>query len=348
MSKRTLPLGRRAWAFVSGLGDRPLPLGARTLYRWRAGWFDLSWRLQRAGARALLAGQLPPLVLVLGMWRSGTTVLHDLLSLEPGLLTPRTWQCMRPESFATAGAPKEDVRMARPMDQLEIRLLGPQEDEFALLALGGPSVYGCFVNPAGLGAVHGLLAQEHWLALDERDWLEPWREFLLLVVAGQPAQGLLLKSPNHSFRIRALLRRFPDAKLIWLCRDPADVQASNRKMWSAMFAEYGRSEPAPGALDAFLLEAQQQAGNTVEALSAELSVDQLAVVRYEDLAANPADVLARLCARLSLPPPPGAEVVAYLEAHRAVRPQRYGQVETPSALTVVRDAHARALFNRGL
>ena len=44
----------------------------------------------------------PPL-LVLGHWRSGTTLLHELLMLDPRHTCPTTYQCLAPHHFLWTG-----------------------------------------------------------------------------------------------------------------------------------------------------------------------------------------------------------------------------------------------------
>lgn len=150
------------------------------------------------------------------------------------------------------------------MDGLEIRHDSPQEDEFALLSLGVPSAYRAFLMPHRLLQLKQTLDQDFWLTHDE--WFAPWEDFLrgVLDSAGAHDLPLILKSPNHSFRLRAILHRFPDARFVWMTRDAADVFESNRKMWTAMFAAHSIADGAdPEALDQFLLHALDSCTKTL-------------------------------------------------------------------------------------
>src|SRR5690349_24370902 len=94
-------------------------------------------RLQRAVHREQLASaNLRDAVVVLGYWRSGTTLLHELLCLDKRYTYPTTHACMNPHHFLfseasalASGGPTAQ----RPMDEMEVRASSPQEDEFALL-----------------------------------------------------------------------------------------------------------------------------------------------------------------------------------------------------------------------
>ncbi|OFZ97441.1 MAG: hypothetical protein A3H35_11845 [Betaproteobacteria bacterium RIFCSPLOWO2_02_FULL_62_17] len=96
-------------------------------------------------------------------------------------------------------------------------------------------------------------------------------------VAGGRAGRLLLKSPNHTFRIRALIEAFPGAAYVWAVRDPRQVFFSNRRQSPAAAVRSGcgagghqgggggrdavradaYSEPLPAALEAALVRLQE-------------------------------------------------------------------------------------------
>ena len=85
-------------------------------------------------------------VFIIGHWRSGTTLLHELLCSDDRHAYPNTYQCVAPhhflltESIAQA-AFKWLVPKRRAMDRMALGWSPPQEDEFALWNLGVPSPY---------------------------------------------------------------------------------------------------------------------------------------------------------------------------------------------------------------
>src|SRR5262249_18962829 len=85
-------------------------------------------------------------VFVLGHWRSGTTLLHELLARAPRHAAPTTFDCLSPHPFLLTRSwlPALLRRFAprrRPMDNMAAGWDRPQEDEFALCLLGLPSPY---------------------------------------------------------------------------------------------------------------------------------------------------------------------------------------------------------------
>src|SRR5262249_55748182 len=85
-----------------------------------------------------------PPVFILGHWRSGTTYLHELMSLDDRFNSPNTYQCFATSHFVFTEYLLTRmfwfmIPAQRPMDNVAAGMDRPQEDEFALCALGLPS-----------------------------------------------------------------------------------------------------------------------------------------------------------------------------------------------------------------
>jgi hypothetical protein len=274
----------------------------RLLYRWHSFWIEVHRGQQRKldGANALAADP----VFILGLWRTGTTFLHGLLAEAPGLAAPTTEQCMHAASFRLRGSMRLRTGQAasRPMDSLLVDAGSAQEDEFALLALGIPSVYLAFLDPRRLPSLARWLEPDAWLHGTVPGWDGEWLAFLRDVQAALPAQRarLVLKSPTHSFRVQSIARRFPQSAFIWLVREPREVFFSCRRMWKTMFTRYALWEWSDEVLDDFLLRAFASAGRCLSWAISTQPRDQLAVLDQKDVLRNPRDALDALNRQLHL------------------------------------------------
>jgi omega-hydroxy-beta-dihydromenaquinone-9 sulfotransferase len=279
---------------------RRLPAVQRARLAWQAGWGSINAHLARSLAQTTrMQPALQDPVFIVGPWRSGTTVMHELLVAATGCSTPLTWQCMNACAFQLGTPRAATAALARPMDGLEIRPDSPQEDEFALLTLGAPSAYRAFWMPHRIGELHDTLLPDYWLA--DPHWLPVWEGFLRGVLRSSGAsarQPLICKSPNHSFRLPAILRRFPAARVVWMARSASEVLASNRKMWRAMFDTHGLTEADNVALDAFLAAALQEAAQVLAWCDEHLPSTQWCLVRHEALLAAPREAVHAVCRRL--------------------------------------------------
>jgi hypothetical protein len=282
--------GARALADWIREGGTPAraPLGYGLRLRWHARWFELNWRTQ---LERMPPAALPPdPVFILGLWRSGTTVLHELVNACGGWVTPQTWQCFHPSTCFLTGPPARAAAAKRPMDRGLIATEGPQEDEFALLLLGEPSIYRGLIDPRRLPECGGAAWSDGGRA--DVGGLERWQSFVASV-AGSGGRTLL-KSPGHTFRIPALRKLFPQARFIWIGRHPGEVLASNSRMWTAMTNVYALWECREDTLDGFLHEAIRACSGVLERCMAEMTREQMLWVDFEALQTDPERVLRQI------------------------------------------------------
>jgi hypothetical protein len=239
------------------------------------------------------------------------------------------------------------------MDGLNIDNWSPQEDEFALLALGVPSVYRGFIDPRRLEELAHWLDPAAWSSFQPEGWSDVWRQFLAEVADGRRGR-LVLKSPTHSFRIGALDRIYPNASYVWLVRDPTDTFFSNRKMWLAMFERYALWHWDMSNLDEFLGRAFAHAADCLGWAIRLLPKERLAILPFDQLTSAPLDSLEDLNRRLHLGN--GSEMrpaIARIVADRAgYRPDTYnaGALTTMvrSGIEKLSSTQAAALASHGL
>lgn len=295
-----LPLRLRAWlTYQANLGSLNHWLSSK-----RVAEDTLLPRFPSAGPlnspAAFPGGQHP--IFIIGPWRSGTTAMHELLVRTAGLPTPRQWQCMSATTFMHM-RPRGHAAVARPMDDQLVHPASPQEDEFAIMSLGGDSLYRGFWMPHRLLSLRSLLRQDHWV--DHEHWGLVWLDFLrgVQLTSIPSSLPMLLKSPNHTFRLRALLDMFPGVRFIWMARPPTELQESNLKMWTQMFALHGLTRPLPGHLETFLDAVWEQSAEALGILLREVPPERWAVVDQRTLKSHPESVIARMSERFGLEVP---------------------------------------------
>ncbi|MDP7018239.1 MAG: sulfotransferase [Pirellulaceae bacterium] len=239
-------------------------------------------------------------LLVLGHWRTGTTLLHELLALDPQFVTPTTYQCFLPHHFLLSERwMKPLVGFAlpgqRPPDAMRMGWDLPQEDEFALLLGGARSPYEMIGFPHLRERSLDALELDDLSDAEQRKWRRTFTRFLNGVCRGDGR--LLLKSPTHSFRLPTIADLFPQAKCAFLVRDPYAVFTSSVRLWKSLFAVHGyQSPPDEEEVEQFVLQLFARLHARVRASQSSIASERFLVLRFEELVRDPVEQVGRLYA----------------------------------------------------
>lgn len=182
----------------------------------------LPWCLRR---------RVPDPVFVLGMHRSGTTHLHNLLALDGQFVCPRTYQIMNPVGCLFSGWLVTPLLGAflppqRPMDGVRFHVFSPQEEEFALANSTRLSPYWSMTFPRRGRAYDRYILPEGFSAREVRAWKKHYLLFLKKLVFWSGRRPVL-KNPFNTGRVALLSELFPQAKFIHIHRHPYAVYRSN-------------------------------------------------------------------------------------------------------------------------
>jgi hypothetical protein len=173
-------------------------------------------------------------IVIVGLPRTGTTHLHNLLAADPALRSLPYWESLEPvldpREVPPPGAP--DPRRARTQAALDVidlamplfermheMTVDHAHEEIQLLAIDFSSML--FETIALLPAW-----RDHYLARDQRPHYAYLKRVLQVLTWLRGGDRWVLKSPQHCEQIPALLATFPDATFVTTHRDPVPVTAS--------------------------------------------------------------------------------------------------------------------------
>ncbi|MEJ5978836.1 sulfotransferase [Novosphingobium sp. PS1R-30] len=245
-------------------------------------------------------------LIVVGPPRSGSTLLHNLLSLDPDSMAPEHWLCSEPSPPPALGKPSP-ARLESANRQMTT-LFGLIPDIFVthpyMIEEGAGSLAECGSDIMSLV----FTSQQLWcfwggetyrrflLDADHTAALSFHREFLQAAQWRIPGKHWALKGSDHMLWLRELARLYPDATLVWTHRDLAQQLGSLASVQSILRGLHGRpvtpeARRSQGRKAIDLQHAAiEKAMRSRDAIGEERFVD----VSYHDLLADPVASVRRI------------------------------------------------------
>jgi len=243
-------------------------------------------------------------VFILGHWRSGTTLLHNLMCQDPASGYVTTYQTAFPHFLASKAIFGPIMRKVmpgrRPSDNVELSMNYPQEEEFGFLNSNPNSIYNFCYFPKDLNIYYDRAIYNSGLSKNEVDLIAS--DYTILLKKARIVSGksqLVIKSPINTARIEFLNRNFPDAKYIHIVRNPYEVYLSAKKFFTILLPTLWFQEVSKDTIDSMVLELYSRLYEDYFRQK-ELIRDRLFEVRFEELEESPLECLRKIYSNLDL------------------------------------------------
>ena len=177
-------------------------------------------------------------VFILGHWRSGTTFMHNVFSCDKHFGYNTTYQTVFPHLMMW-GQPFFKKNMSwlmpdkRPTDNMELAVDLPQEEEFALTNMMPYTYYNFWFLPK-----HTQEYADKYLLFEDitdaelKVFEETFTKLIKISLWNTNGTQFLSKNPPHTGRVKELVKMFPNAKFIYLMRNPYTVFESTRSFFT--------------------------------------------------------------------------------------------------------------------
>jgi Sulfotransferase family len=273
---------------------------------------------------------VPRPLVVVGLPRTGTTLLHGLLACDPRAFAPRFWQLQQPAP-PPAGRLAAGGRYAKAALTVWVaRAMLPKLRDIHPLATRQPEECVFLFRDVGTYAVaFPAFGYLRWLQGDGSGAVDyrGYRRHLQVLLSRRAGQRPVLKSPFHLGHLNDLLATLPDALVVHTHREPASALAS----WCSLAATIGRGTVASldlGTLGQSWLEFWAHAAERAVAARATADGRLFHDVHYTQLVADPLGEVRRLyvAADLALTPSAQQRMERWLDRHHRHRraQHRYG------------------------
>ena len=235
-------------------------------------------------------------IVITGPPRSGTSILFELLALDPKARAPLAWEVMHPVPFDGADAGARQV-----MGECEQEFWADVQPEFAAIhELRSDLPVECvtITLPSFTGGHWGMIANmPNWVA-DYPAAMAYHRALLQVLQHGSPPRNWVLKTPLYLVFIDLLFATYPDAWVVHTHRDPLKTEPSSLSTLATV--RWERSDevelPEPGAAglgDMMIILAKRREAGELP--------DRIVDSHFTDLLIDPAAAVEKLYDQMKRP-----------------------------------------------
>ena len=270
---------------------------------------EQQWNAAMPSDGHLLQPSRPP-VFIVGLHRTGTTLLQRLLAADPAARPLLYWESSAPLLVVNKNAIDFSVaaRTQRAIDDLAaVRKLVPYLDGIHETQMDGPEECYWLLMASLVTRAFGMQwrvpGYEAWLdTLTEADWVAAYRHYLAVLQhldAGMTDRHWVLKCPLHAERIGTLARLLPQAVFVQTYRDIRESTGSLCSLTAALRAMGSDTWDPVGDGRNVLASITRSSRKAAEATSSQ--PDRVINVHYRHLVADPIAAVHVIYERAGLP-----------------------------------------------
>lgn len=267
-------------------------------------------------------------IVVTGLGRSGTTLLHELLACDPANRALLLWEALHTVPPPTVAGDAEDPRAVL-MDD-EITVMDEMVPAFtAMHENRGHLPTECifaFAHQMSSDQFTGLYnvgSYTIWRSTVDQSPIYDWHRHMLQTLQwAVPTDRWVLKAPSHLTSLDLLFATYPDARVVITHRDPLRVVGSLADLMATLHWMHSDEVDHQLLVEFLCLGLEVQMDQvTADRDAGDLPDEQIADVIYRDLVADPAGTVQRLYDAwgLEVSDEFDAAIRAYVDARHAGR-----------------------------
>jgi len=226
---------------------------------------------------------------IVGLPRSGTTLLHTLLAADPAHRAPLTWEVMSPSPPSSEDRQQRIQQASRNLAVL--RWLAPTFESVHATGAELPQECVSLMSPTFMSdqfdTMYNVPSYRAWFFnQDLRPAYQFHRRSLEQLQFRRSAERWVLKAPAHMFAAPALLSIYPDARFVQIHRDPMEAVVSVSSLVTILRRVFSDAvDPVQIGRDA--LTYWSQALKTFLRARDQLPASRVCDLRYNDVRRDP-------------------------------------------------------------
>jgi len=246
-----------------------------------------------------------PPVFILGLWRTGTTHLHYLMVQDRQFGYLKNHQAFT-FNFSLLSLDRLNKILSifvpgrRPQDNVKVTLDDPAEEEQPFCTTTTRSSIHSFFFPHNRSYFRKYHLFEGISENEKKMWGTDYMYLLKGIVYYSKKKDLLLKNPHNTGRVKELLELFPNARFIFIHRDPYTVFRSTKKLYNRMVSSQFLQHCSQKEIEKLIINENAEILQKYLSERQLIPKGQLAEIAFDELEKAPMETMEKVYSLLGL------------------------------------------------
>jgi len=234
---------------------------------------------------------------ILGYYRSGTSYLHQCLTQDDRFGYHTNYQMVFPEVMLTTEKALLPVfnficrtfNITDSVHRVPLSFSFPGEEDATMTTYLDPkgAQWGYFFPKKMAEQFQKFVLLQNISEAEMEAWKQSFVFLLKKISIANQQKQLVLKSPPNTARIKLLLSIFPNAKFIFIHRNPYEVYSSNKRFWRVLQKTYALQTTKSVDVNAVILDTYSKMMQRYLEEKDLVPPGQLTEISYDDFIRNP-------------------------------------------------------------
>ena len=268
---------------------------------------------------------------ILGHWRSGTTYVHNIFAQDSHFGFTTTYQTVFPHYvMALQGFFKPVMSFLmpdkRPTDNMELAADLPQEEEFAVNNACPYNYYNFWFFPRRMREYCDRYLTFKDISSEElSEFKSCFEQLVKISLWNTGGTQYLSKNPPHTSRIKALSELFPNAKYVFLMRNPYTVFESTRNFFRNTIMPLQLHEISDEELESNILHVYMEMYHAYKEQKKFVPESNIYEVKFEDIEHDALYIVKDIYEKLDIPgwEDARADIEKYIAGKRGYKKNKY-------------------------
>ena len=241
---------------------------------------------------------------ILGFYRSGTSYLHEFLTQDDRLGYHSNFQMVLPEIMLSSEKILLPVfeficrtfNIQDSVHRVPLSFRFPGEEDATMTTSVNPrgAQWGYFFPKKMSESFQKYVLFENITEPEFEAWKQEFIFLLKKISLANHHKQLVLKSPPNTARIKLLLSLFPDAKFIFIHRDPCEVYLSNKRFWKVTQKVYALGGTRSVDVNSIIMDTYSKIMHRYLSEKDLIPEGHLVELPYEDLIQKPMESMRKI------------------------------------------------------